>query len=79
MSFVQFQPLTILEKVMSIIATVSGSFQVGQESYRGRHVSREFDEMCSIEDVLSWARNELGHDHVSICEIQFSEYTGKSF
>lgn len=63
---------------MSIIATVSGCVQVGQYSYRDRHVSREFDEKRSISDILSWAKNELGRDHVSICEIQLSEYTGKS-
>lgn len=63
---------------MSIIATVSGCVQVGQDSYRDRHISREFDEKRSISDILSWARNELGRKNVGICDIQFSEYTGKS-
>ena len=63
---------------MSIIATVTICVQVGHESFRDNHISREFDEKRSIADVLSWARNELGRKNVGICDVQFSEYTGKS-
>lgn len=63
---------------MAIIATVSGCIQVGQDTYRDRHISRKFEENRSISDILSWAKNELGKDHVSICDIKLSEYTGSS-
>lgn len=63
---------------MSIIATVCDCIQVGQNSFRDQHISREFDEKRSIADILNWAKNELGKDHVSISEVQLSEYTGKS-
>ena len=64
---------------MSIIATVTVCQQVGHDTFRDNHISREYDESRSISDILSWARAELGRDNVGICDIQFSEYTGKSF
>ena len=63
---------------MSIIATVTSFQQIGVETYIDRHISREFDEGRSIRDILSWAKNELGVEHVSICDVRLSEYTGKS-
>jgi len=63
---------------MSIIATVTACVQVGQDSFRDRHVSREFEETRSIRDVIQWAKATLGREYVSICDIQFSEMTGKS-
>ena len=63
---------------MSIIATVSGSVQVGENSFRDRHTSREFSENRSISDILNWAKATLGVDNISICDVQLSEHTGSS-
>ena len=63
---------------MSIIATVTKTVQIGSNSFRDINTSREFEENRSISDILSWARTTLNQDYVSICEIQFSDMTGKS-
>jgi len=60
--------------IITNIAKVSGCVQVGQESYRDMHVSREFHEERSIAGILSWAKIELGREDFSICDVQFSEY-----
>lgn len=63
---------------MSIIATVTICRQVSVDSYRDHHISREFEEDRSIDDVISWAKTMVGREYISICDIQFSEMTGKS-
>ena len=62
---------------MSVIATVTVCVQVGENSFRDHHISREYEESRTIRDVLTWAKATTGKE-VSICDIQFSEMTGKS-
>lgn len=64
--------------MMSTIATITICVQVGENSYRDHHISREFEDSRPIGDVISWARSQLGERYTSINDIQFSEYTGKS-
>lgn len=60
---------------MSIIATVTGCKQVGIDSFRDVHTSREFDETRPITEVIEWAKSVLGKDYQSINDVKFSEIT----
>jgi hypothetical protein len=63
---------------MAIVVTVVGCVQVGVNEFQDRRESRVFGENRTIADILSWASITLGKDHVDICELIFSSYTGSS-
>ena len=63
---------------MAIVATVTGCKQVGENAYRDIHTSSVFEETRSIGDIISWAKATTGNEHISICEILLSEFTGSS-
>jgi len=63
---------------MAIVVTVTGCKQVGENSWRDVHTSGVFETNRTIEDMLSWAKATTGNEQISICDLQFSEYTGIS-
>ena len=61
-----------------IIATVTICEQTGIDTFVDRRISRGYEETRSISDILTWAKATTGSQKTTICDIQFSEYTGAS-
>lgn len=59
------------------VATVSACRQIGESEFKQEYHSRVFSYACSIDQVLSWAKVELGRI-CSVNDITFSNYTGES-
>lgn len=59
------------------VATVSGCRQIGESAFKQEFYSRVFSGECSMIQVISWAKSQLGRDS-SLNDITFSEYTGES-